>query len=103
MWCTRAEYERLREATDMPVGGQLAHRAGGEPEDTQMGEKVSFGNVFWIDDSKKSNSLIILIKVPVSEAVPELEAEDAGGGPRQHVRGQGARRKSGTNSNEFGI
>merc|ERR1712241_429784 len=42
-----------------------------EPEDPQMGEKV-----------------------PVSEAVPELEVEDAGGGPRQHVRGQGARRKS---------
>ena len=42
----RAEYERLREATDMPVGGQLAHRAGGEPEDTQMGEEVSIGNIF---------------------------------------------------------
>ena len=32
----------------MPVGGQLAHRAGGEPEDTQMGEKVSFENIDYI-------------------------------------------------------
>ena len=34
-------------------------------------------------------------QVPVSEAVPEPETEGAGGGPRQHVWGQGTRRQSG--------
>ena len=39
-----------------------------------------------------------LKQVPVSEVVPESEAEGAGGRPREHVRGQGARRQSGENN-----